>query len=108
MIQDWSCPKIYKWPYEDEARNDDRGYTMKIDDKSSSFICTPYTVNHDYSMNRLCCQLSIKYITLTLTSLTHIIMKIIIRVMIMIIMKLQWYLLWSLPTLSIIGMIIHV
>ena len=59
---------------------------MKFDDKSSSFICTPYTVNHDYSTNRLCCQLSIKYITFTLTSLTHIIMKIIIRVMIMIIM----------------------
>ena len=59
---------------------------MKIDDKSSSFICTPYMVNHDYSTNRLCCQLSIKYITFTLTSLTHIIMKIIIRVMIMIIM----------------------
>ena len=44
---------------------------MKIDDKSSSFICTPYTVNRDYFTNRLCCQLSIKYITFTLTSLTE-------------------------------------
>ena len=59
---------------------------MKTVDKSSSFICTPNTLNHDYSTNRLCCQLSIKYITFTLTSLTHIIMKIIITVMIMIIM----------------------
>ena len=58
---------------------------MKIVVKSSSFICTPYTFNHDYSTNSLYCQLSIKYITFTLTSLTHIIMKIIIRVMIMIV-----------------------
>ena len=59
---------------------------MKIDAKSTSSICTPYTVNCDYFTNILCSQLSIKYITFTFTSLTHIIMKIIITVMIMIIM----------------------
>ena len=59
---------------------------MKIDDKSTSSICTLYTVNYDYFTNILCSKFSIKYITLTFTSLTHIIMKIIITVMIMIIM----------------------
>ena len=58
---------------------------MKIDAKSTSSICTPYKVNCDYFTNILCSQLSIKYITLTFTSLTHIIMKIIITVIIMII-----------------------
>ena len=59
---------------------------MKIDAKSTSSICTPHMVNCDYFTNILGSKFSIKYITLTFTSLTHIIMKIIITEMIMIIM----------------------